>query len=325
MKKALSFLLLILPVLYGHAQEGSYSQTVLRLPVSTHVAALGGENISLIEDAPWTGRANPALLSTVSDRSLGLNFMTYAADSKFAGADFVKAFGDRHTGMAFAQMLNYGEMDETDENGNVLGNFSPKDMIFGVGYSYLFSDRWAGGASLKAVHSRYADFTALAIAVDLGISYYDEESDLSLAATMMNIGAPLKSFDDRPDRLPFNLQVGFTKGIAHAPVRLSVTLTDLTRWKSDDWYHPEGEKLSFGKKALNHVVIGVDIEPTETFYLSAGYNFRRAYELKAAGSSHGAGLSFGGGLRLQRFRLGISYAKYHVSTASLMFNAGYVF
>lgn len=325
MKKALSFLLLILPVLYGHAQEGSYSQTVLRLPVSTHVAALGGENISLIEDAPWTGRANPALLSTVSDRSLGLNFMTYAADSKFAGADFVKAFGDRHTGMAFAQMLNYGEMDETDENGNVLGNFSPKDMIFGVGYSYLFSDRWAGGASLKAVHSRYADFTALAIAVDLGISYYDEESDLSLAATMMNIGAPLKSFDDRPDRLPFNLQVGFTKGIAHAPVRLSVTLTDLTRWKSDDWYHPEGEKLSFGKKALNHVVIGVDIEPTETFYLSAGYNFRRAYELKAADSSHGAGLSFGGGLRLQRFRLGISYAKYHVSTASLMFNAGYVF
>lgn len=325
MKKALSFLLLILPVLYGHAQEGSYSQTVLRLPVSTHVAALGGENISLIEDAPWTGRANPALLSTVSDRSLGLNFMTYAADSKFAGADFVKAFGDRHTGMAFAQMLNYGEMDETDENGNVLGNFSPKDMIFGVGYSYLFSDRWAGGASLKAVHSRYADFTAFAIAVDLGISYYDEESDLSLAATMMNIGAPLKSFDDRPDRLPFNLQVGFTKGIAHAPVRLSVTLTDLTRWKSDDWYHPEGEKLSFGKKALNHVVIGVDIEPTETFYLSAGYNFRRAYELKAADSSHGAGLSFGGGLRLQRFRLGISYAKYHVSTASLMFNAGYVF
>ena len=325
MKRILIILVSLLSSLPSWAQEGSFSQTVLRLPTSSHVAALGGENISLTEDTPWVGMSNPALLSGVSNLSLGLNFMTYAGGSTYAGAEFVKAFGERHTGAAFAQMLSYGEMSETDASGHELGSFSPKDIVFGVGYSYLLSDRWAGGANLKGIYSKYADFTAFALAVDLGINYLDEENDLSISATMMNIGAPLKTFDDRTERLPYNLQVGFSKGMAHLPVRFSVTLTDLTRWRTKDYFHPADEKLSFGRKALNHFVVGLDVEPTDYLYLGVGYNFRRAYELKAAGSSHWAGITAGAGLRLSRFKLGLSYAKYHLSCSSLMCNAGYSF
>ena len=325
MKRILIILVSLLSSLPSWAQEGSFSQTVLRLPTSSHVAALGGENISLTEDTPWAGMSNPALLSGVSNLSLGLNFMTYAGGSTYAGAEFVKAFGERHTGAAFAQMLSYGEMSETDASGHELGSFSPKDIVFGVGYSYLLSDRWAGGANLKGIYSKYADFSAFALAVDLGINYLDEENDLSISATMMNIGAPLKTFDDRTERLPYNLQVGFSKGMAHLPVRFSVTLTDLTRWRNKDYFHPADEKLSFGKKALNHFVVGLDVEPTDYLYVGVGYNFRRAYELKAAGSSHWAGITAGAGLRLSRFKLGLSYAKYHLSCSSLMCNAGYSF
>lgn len=325
MKRILIILVSLLSSLPSWAQEGSFSQTVLRLPASSHVAALGGENISLTEDTPWAAMSNPALLSGVSNLSLGLNFMTYAGGSTYAGAEFVKAFGERHTGAAFAQMLSYGEMSETDASGHELGSFSPKDIVFGVGYSYLLSDRWAGGANLKGIYSKYADFTAFALAVDLGINYLDEENDLSISATMMNIGAPLKTFDDRTERLPYNLQVGFSKGMAHLPVRFSVTLTDLTRWRTKDYFHPADEKLSFGKKALNHFVVGLDVEPTDYLYVGVGYNFRRAYELKAAGSSHWAGITAGAGLRLSRFKLGLSYAKYHLSCSSLMCNAGYSF
>lgn len=325
MKRILIVLVSLLSSLPSWAQEGSFSQTVLRLPTSSHVAALGGENISLTEDTPWAAMSNPALLSGVSNLSLGLNFMTYAGGSTYAGAEFVKAFGERHTGAAFAQMLSYGEMSETDASGHELGSFSPKDIVFGVGYSYLLSDRWAGGANLKGIYSKYADFSAFALAVDLGINYLDEENDLSISATMMNIGAPLKTFDDRTERLPYNLQVGFSKGMAHLPVRFSVTLTDLTRWRTKDYFHPADEKLSFGKKALNHFVVGLDVEPTDYLYLGVGYNFRRAYELKAAGSSHWAGITAGAGLRLSRFKLGLSYAKYHLSCSSLMCNAGYSF
>ena len=41
-------------------------------------------------------------------------------------------------------------------------------------------------------------------------------------------------------------------------------------------------------------------------------------------SNHGAGLSVGGGLQLQRFKLQVAYAKYHVSANSLLINLTYV-
>ena len=41
-------------------------------------------------------------------------------------------------------------------------------------------------------------------------------------------------------------------------------------------------------------------------------------------SSHGAGLSFGGGLQLERFKFQVAYGKYHVSSSSLIFNATYI-
>ncbi len=323
MKKSLFLLIAFLVNMAAVAQESTAAFNVLKLPASSHAAALGGENISLVEDTPWAGWANPALYSAVSHRSLGLDFMTYAGGGSWMGAQYIAAFGERHTAAFTAQYMNYGSMDETDETGAVLGSFTPKDIVFGAAYSYLLSGTWAGGAALKAVTSSYGGYSSFGLAVDLGLNYYNEETDFSFSVAMRNVGAQIKSFDGRTAHLPFCMQAGITKGVAHAPLRLSVTMTDLTRWSSDDYLRPEGEELSFGKKLLNHFAVGVDILPAKSMYLSVGYNFRRAYELKAAGSAHGAGLTFGAGIHLERFKLSASYAKYHVSTSSLMFNVGY--
>ena len=40
-------------------------------------------------------------------------------------------------------------------------------------------------------------------------------------------------------------------------------------------------------------------------------------------SAHGAGLSIGAGLNLQRLKLHVAYAKYHVSASSLLVNFSY--
>jgi hypothetical protein len=42
------------------------------------------------------------------------------------------------------------------------------------------------------------------------------------------------------------------------------------------------------------------------------------------GSSHGAGLSLGGGVQLDRFKLNVAYGKYHVSSHSLLISASFV-
>lgn len=325
MKKSILYILCLLSVTSIWGQESSSGYNTLKLPTSAHVAALGGENISVVEDDAAIAWHNPALLSNVSSNVLDLNFMTYFADSKWMGAQYVHAFGDRHTGSITAQLMNYGSANETDVQGNVLGTYSAKDIYVAPAYSYLFSDKWSGGAMLKMAFSSYANYSAMAVGVDLGLNYYDEETDLSVSATLKNIGAELSSFHDREQHLPFVAQLGISKGLAHMPLRLSLTLTDLTRWSSRYYFVEDAEdkKLSFSKKLLNHVVVGADYFITDNISLSAGYNFRRSYELKTAGSAKGAGFTAGASLRLKRFMISGAYAKYHKSTSSLLFNVSY--
>ncbi len=332
MKYTLLSLLLVATCFMARAQEYSSSFNALRLPVSSHVAALGGQHISLIEDHPAVGWNNPALSANASDLSLGLNFMTYFSGSSWMGAHFVKALGERHTLSVGAQYMHYGSMDETDALGNTIGKFNAKDILIGGGYSYLLSDRWSGGANLKFYFSNLADYSSIAFALDLGLNYFDEENDFSLSAALQNLGTQVKSYDDGlRTHLPLTLSLGFSKGMAHLPIRFHVTLADITRWKSSYFVYPDKDEadngrnksISLGTRMLNHLVVGIDVLPTDYLYLSLGYNFRRAYELKAAGSSHWAGISAGGGVHIKRFQLGISYAQYHQAGNSLQFNVGY--
>lgn len=322
MKKIIFFFALSLLTVRLKAQESSSVFNFLRLPTSAHATGLGGMNVSLIEDDATLIFNNPALLTSVSDRTLNLNFMTYMQGSKAGSAAFTRTTGERGAWAATAQFTNYGSMKETTANDEILGDFAALDMALNGLYSYNFNALWAGGVAGKFVYSKYGDYSSIALAVDLGLNYFDEELDLSVSAVAANLGGQVKAFGDTHERLPFDLRLGFTKGMFHAPLSFSVTMVDLTRWSADYFYNPE-KKSSFGRILSNHFVVGVDCTPGRLFYLSAGYNFRRASELKAAGSSHGAGLSLGAGLNLTRFKFGVAYAKYHVSTPSLVFNASY--
>lgn len=307
------------------AQEASSVYNFLKIPMSAHVAALGGDNVSLKLDDPTLVFSNPAQAAAVNDNSLNLDYQTYVGDTKIMGAAFVKVFSVRHTVALTGQMFDYGSMDETDGDGNKLGSFSAKDMAFSALYSYTLGNHWVGGATGRFITSKYAEYSSTALGVDLGVHYDNEDSGFSFGVALKNIGAQLSSFhEDHKEHLPFDMQVGFSQKMAHAPFRFSLTLKDLTRWSTHYYFNPEG-KSSFGRRLTNHVVLGVDFIPTENIYIAAGYNFRRANELKAAGGSHGAGLSVGAGFQSNKFKAGVSYAKYHVDANSLLFNVSYSF
>ena len=176
----------------------------------------------------------------------------------------------------------------------------------------MFNERLAGGVAGKFVTSTIAGYTSLAVGVDLGLNYYDEDKGLSLSAVARNLGGQVKAYNDDFERIPFDLQAGISKQLGKAPLRLSATMTKLHDWNED---------------FINHLVVGIDVQLSSSIYIAGGYNFRRSEEMgiddAEGSSSHGAGLSFGAGLQLERFKLQVAYAKYHVSSASLSFNATY--
>lgn len=304
------------------AQESRSVFDFLSIPTSAHAVALGGRNVSLIDNDASLAIQNPALLSSVNDNTLNLNFLTYMKGSKMGSGAFSKIAGERGTWGVNAQFLGYGSMKETMETGEVIGSTKALDVAIGGAYSYSLNDYWVGGVTGKFIYSKYGTYSSCALAADLGLNYYDGDKDLSFSAVAANLGGQVKAFGDVHERLPFNLSLGLTKGIAHAPVRISLTVSDLTRWSKDYFYTPADEP-GFGRILMNHFNIGAELLPTDRTYIAIGYNFRRASEMKAAGSSHAAGLTCGAGISIKQFRLGLAYAKYHVSAPSLSISLGY--
>ena len=303
---------LLAPFSTLRAQESQTAYNFLRLPVSAHAAALGGDNISLVDDDATLIFQNPALINDVSDRTINLNFMTYMEGAKTASAAFLKAAGERGTWGVTAQYMDYGSMKETTADNQELGTFSARDIAIGGTFAYALTNEISGGVTAKFITSYIGSYNSLAVGVDLGLNYYHEDYDLSVSAVARNLGGQFKAYNDDFDRIPLDLQIGATKRIGQSPLRLSATMSRLNDWS-------EG----FGR----HFAIGADVLLGQSIYVAAGYNFRRASEMKisdAEGSSaHGAGLSLGAGLTLERFKLHVAYAKYHVSASSILINISY--
>lgn len=294
------------------AQDSRTGYNFLRLPVSAHAAALGGDNISIIEDDESMIFNNPALLSSVSDKTINLNYMNYMSGANTASASFNRIIKERASVAASAQFIDYGKMKETDENNIQTGEFSAKDISIAGYFSYMLTDRLAGGITAKFITSYIGDYNSIAMGVDLGLNYYDPEKKWSVSLVAKNLGGQMKAYDDQYDRMPIDIQLGASKRFAHMPFRISATLVDLNH-------------LDY--KFINHLVAGVDIIISPTIWVGAGYNFRRANEMKITEtdgeSSHGAGLSFGAGINLERFKLNLAYGKYHVSSSSILINLAY--
>ena len=318
MKRIALYLYILCCAISLHAQSGDAAFQFLRLPTSSHAGALGGDNISIIEDDITLFFHNPSLLANVSSSTLSFNYMSYLQKTSIASAAYNTFVGERSVLAFGGYYLNYGSMKNTDAEGNIIGNFTAKDMALMTTYSFDFSDRLSGGVTGKFIYSNYEQVYSLALGVDLGLNYYNPETMFSLSVVARNLGGQVKTYDDIYEPIPFNLLVGFSKELAHAPIRLSFTLTDLNKWQAEDFYNTSDS--SWKALLLKHVIVGADLFPTPSTYLSMGYNFLLRSELKNNVKRSLEGFSIGGGIQTQRIKIGLSYGKYHIAASSLMMN-----
>ena len=195
-----------------------------------------------------------------------------------------------------------------------MGTFSANEFAIEGTLAYQLARNVVGGITAKYVYSHIADYSSMGVAVDLGLNWYMPEREWSISVVAKNLGGEVKAYNDDFGKMPFDLQLGVSKTFQGLPVRVSATLIDMTH---------------YDYRFANHLCLGADILFSESIWAGLGYNFRRAEEMKIGEgdeeSAHGAGLSFGAGLNLERFRLNVAYGKYHVSSHSLILNVGYTF
>jgi hypothetical protein len=300
------------------AQEGDEVFSFLRYPTSSRANALGGNTVSLIERDPALVFHNPGLLGGEMDGMVNLNYMNYISDIHVGSAVFTKAHGERGAWGIGASFISYGSFTQTSTENVNEGSFSAQDILLSALYGYDLSDRWRGGIAFKFLYANYAQYSAIGLCADVGLSYYHAERGFSMGFAFKNLGAQLKSFYEERQRLPWDIQIGFSKKMEHNPFRVSVTAMYLNKWKVDYIDQVNVNSDSFFKTLTKHLVFGLEYVPTENFWLGIGFNPKVNQDMSLQNGNKLGGFSLGGGIRISKFDVSASVAKYHPSATSLM-------
>jgi len=309
------------------AQTGDHVFNFLRIATSSRAAALGGHNISLVENDANLIFHNPALLGAEMDNTLGMSYVSYISDINMGSVVFTKAaLNERAAWGAGVQFINYGNFKEALPDNTIIGDFTANDMSFNGFFAYDLSDRWRGGATGKFIYSALDAYSSIALAVDLGLSYYNADKGFSSALAFKNLGGQLKAYTDERVKIPWDVQLGLTQRLAHAPFRFSMTLYNLNRWKFNYIDATGGAEAivneKFGRVFFNHFIFGLDFIPTENFWLGIGFNPKVNGDMKRQGGGGFGGFTAGGGICIKRFDVGFTYLNYYPSAASFQLSLG---
>lgn len=312
------------PLIYSQTGRATYD--FLNIPVSSHVFGSGGTNVSLIDTDVTLSDQNPALIGPEMGRMIAVSYMHWLGSSNFAGARYGMGAGEHGAWAIGMRYLNYGEFQGYESDGSYTGNFTPQDIVVEGTYSHDFTYRLRGGINLKMAYSTYEQYTAWALAADLGLNYYDDDHDFSLGFVLKNMGGQLKRFNENYDHLPFDVLLGITKGIGPA-FSFSVTAQYLTRWNLAYYSHSDNSdgqpKSNFGKNLFRHLVFAVQYQPSDRFYIDLGYNYKTRSDMSSYQRNFLSGFSVGMGLSVKAFSVGLSYAMPHKAASTILLNVGF--
>jgi len=307
----------------SYAQLGGESTyQFLNLISSPRQAALGGKSITNVDYDVTQALYNPATINEDMDNQLAVNYSSYLGDISYGTAAYAYTWDRRtqtfHIGMTY---VNYGSFDGYDENGISTGEFSGNEAALSVGYATQigYSDFYVG-SNLKLISSKLEQYNSIGVAVDVGFIYVNEYLDFNAALVIRNFGMQLTTYAGLKEKLPFEIDLGFSQKLENVPLRWHVTLENLQQWPiatenparatTDLNGTQTPEEVGFFSNIIRHTILGMELFPDKGFNIRLGYSFRRAAELKILEQRNFSGLSFGVGLKINKLRFSYTHARY---------------
>ncbi len=313
----------------GMAQQaGSSTYDFLNLTNSARVGALGGNQVGMNSKDVSLVFHNPANLSQDLHQSLVFNYVPYVSDIKMTYAGYAQKFDGIGTFGLSIHSLNYGTFDRADVDGNLNGTFSAAEYAINLSYSKVLSPKLRAGVSLKPIISNLEQYNSFGLAADIGLLYHSENQLFSAGITLKNVGSQITTYNDTYEPLPTDLQIGLSKKLAHAPFRFSITAQDLFDWKmkykvedgNGEIIEDAGNSGGGFDQLMRHMIVGIELVPSDNFYVAVGYNHRRRQELGVSDKMSTSGYSWGFGFRVHKFHFAYGSARYHLAGSSNHFS-----
>lgn len=303
--------------------------SVLNIPSSARIAALGGSPVAVLDNDLNLGLFNPALLNREMGRQVALSYLPYMADIGIGYGSYGHHFDSLGlTASASVQYVDYGTFTRTDETGQEQGTFRAGEYVMQVGGGIATDSVFRIGVNLKYITSNLEDYRASAVAADIGGAFCKPSIGLHIAAMVRNIGVMTRTYAGTKEDLPTQVQLSATYKFKHAPFRLGLSLDNLQQWDltyEDPTAQAQidpttGEvivdKVTNVEKALWHVVPNVEVLVSRNFMVRFGYNYKRRQELKFDEKPGLTGASLGIGLRVSKLHLSYGFAQFFPGSAS---------
>lgn len=178
----------------------------------------GSAGVALAEDATGVTWWNPAALGFVNKSAVELTYAQLvpglADDVSYNFATFVRpleGWGAFGVGLVF---LTYGTSQETDQQGNVIGEFTSNEVSPALYYGTKLLPDFSVGASLKYIRIQLApeknNGVGQTFGVDFAGLYRIPSARLNLGVNVQNIG-PSVTFLNEDEKSPLsrNVRAGF--------------------------------------------------------------------------------------------------------------------
>lgn len=319
---------------------GPTTYRFLETPMTARAAALGGNSMCIWGDDINLSYSNPSLLNERCVKQVALNYCNYIADMNFGQAGYAYHFKGVGTVGASLQFFDYGKFEKRDEYDVKEGSFKAADYSLNLSIARRLKDTsFSIGATLKTIYSHYDVYKSFGNAVDLGVTWA-HKSGLTVSALIKNAGAIWKPYDKSNDtiKLPMTSQLGLSYKVKKAPFRIIFIYDNLTKWnltytspldqaqETTLFGEQQKEKTNFQKSTDNfkkwadkvgrHMTFATEVLITKNFNLRVGYNYRLHKEMMLPDKRTASGLSFGFGMKINRFGLSYAFTKYNITGTS---------
>jgi len=297
---------------------GNSTYHFLNLHASARIAALGGSAINNPATDLNLSAANPALLNKNFSKQMAFSYVKYIAD---IGAGYVgTAYHSDSLQTTFSaglQYIDYGNFKRMSPDGADLGNFTAGEYCFQLAATKNINS-FQIGAQAKFIYSNLETYQSVGIATDLAAAWFDEKR-LSMATLVIsNLGTQLSTYSDKEkEKLPLNVQLGYSKKFEHSPLRIGVIAQHLEMagkllYQIENRNNnnidletglPIQEDFSLLDQMMSHLILNGELVLTKNFNLRIGYNHLKRRELALTDSKGTSGYSWGFGIKINRFQL----------------------
>ena len=307
-------ILVILQVNSVFGQEKPIAFRFIDQASMTKLAGLGSVNLTSTSD-PLFFSQNPSSMDSSSLGKGSFHYMSFPGKVNWGSSAY--QWKPRHGGQLALgmQFVSYGQFDGFDEFGVATGDFSAQEFALQAGYSRK-QGVFTYGLTAKFLASILDSYQAFALAFDFGLTYQHPSEDFRLGLVLRNLGFPISTYlEGQKLSLAQDIRFGASFKPKYMPIRFHWTVRNL---RSQEEYISR-EIQSFGSKAFEKMVWGVEVLPSPNFSLLIGYNQLIRREFESSTGSGAAGFSGGFSFRMKSFEFSYARAFYQIAGSSNLF------